>query len=84
MNRERETLMDEIEESLWTLTEDNLRSLCECSGIGGKDGSEMKGKNQRALRRKIMEETWENEDLMKSEDRGMSWLLQLKEDFKPF
>ncbi|KAJ8001436.1 hypothetical protein DPEC_G00169480 [Dallia pectoralis] len=48
----------------------------------GQDGSEIEGKNQRALRRKIMEETWENEDLMKSEDRAMAWLLQLKEDIR--
>ncbi|XP_012987774.2 oocyte zinc finger protein XlCOF6-like [Esox lucius] len=79
MSGERETLLDEIEQSLWNLTEDNLRHLCERCGIAGKDGSEVKGSNYRSLRRKI-EEYCESDDLMKLQDQGMSWLLQLKKD----
>ncbi|CAB1344148.1 unnamed protein product [Coregonus sp. 'balchen'] len=82
MSSEKETLMDEIEKSLWNLTEDNLRHLCERHGPDGKDGSEIKGMNHRLLRRKIMEEMWDNTDSMKSEEQGMSWLLQLKEDIR--
>ena len=75
MSRERETLLDEIELSLYTLTEDNLRYLCERIGIGGK------GKTQRSLRR-IVGEYCENVNLMESDEQGMSRLLQLKEDIK--
>ncbi|XP_071222870.1 uncharacterized protein [Salvelinus alpinus] len=80
MSPERETLLDDIALSLWTLTEDNLRSLCERCGICGKDGSEVKGESQRSLRRKILEEYCENADVTESEEQGMSRLLQLKED----
>ncbi|XP_042173582.1 zinc finger protein 177-like [Oncorhynchus tshawytscha] len=79
MSSEKEGLMDEIEKSLWNLTEDNLRYLCERHG---KDGSEIKGMNHRLLRRKVMEEMWDNTDSMKSEEQGMSWLVQLKEDIR--
>ncbi|KAK6301122.1 hypothetical protein J4Q44_G00292200 [Coregonus suidteri] len=79
MSGEKETLLDEIEQSLHRLTEDNLRYLCERCGI---DGSQVKGKHHRSLRRKIMEEMWENADSVKSEEQGMSWLLQLKEDIR--
>ncbi|KAK6301123.1 hypothetical protein J4Q44_G00292210 [Coregonus suidteri] len=79
MSGEKETLLDEIEQSLFTLTKDNLRYLCERCGI---DGSQVKGKHHRSLRRKIMEEMWENADSVKSEEQGMSWLLQLKEDIR--
>ncbi|KAK6301120.1 hypothetical protein J4Q44_G00292180 [Coregonus suidteri] len=79
MSGEKETLLEEIEQSLHRLTEDNLRYLCERCGI---DGSQVKGKNHRSLRRKIMEEMWENADSVKSEEQGMSWLLQLKEDIR--
>ena len=71
--------MDEIEKSLWNLTEDNLRYLCERCGM---DGSEIKVMNHRLLRRKVMEEMWDNTDSMKSEEQGMSWLVQLKEDIR--
>lgn len=81
MSQERETLLDEIELSLYTLTEDNLHYLCERIGIGGKDGSEVKGKTQRSLRR-IVGEYCENVNLMESDEQGMSRLLQLKEDIK--
>ncbi|KAK6301089.1 hypothetical protein J4Q44_G00291870 [Coregonus suidteri] len=81
MSGERETLLDGIEQSLWNLTENNLRYLCERCGIAGQDGSEVKGKNYRSLRRKI-EEYCESDDLMKLEDQGMSWLLQLQNDIK--
>ncbi|XP_036804399.1 zinc finger protein 420-like isoform X2 [Oncorhynchus mykiss] len=79
LSSEKETLMDEIEKSLWNLTEDNLRYLCERHG---KDGSEIKVMNHRLLRRKVMEEMWDNTDSMKSEEQGMSWLVQLKEDIR--
>ncbi|CAB1344115.1 unnamed protein product, partial [Coregonus sp. 'balchen'] len=79
MSGEKETLLEEIEQRLHRLTEDNLRYLCERCGI---DGSQVKGKNHRSLRRKIMEEMWENADSVKSEEQGMSWLLQLKEDIR--
>ncbi|XP_055762321.1 zinc finger protein 629-like [Salvelinus fontinalis] len=83
MSGERETLMDEMEQSLYTLTKDNLRCLCERSGIGGMDGSDGQGKNpHHSLCRKILEELWENVDSMESEEQGMSWLLQLKEDIR--
>ncbi|XP_071031996.1 uncharacterized protein [Oncorhynchus clarkii lewisi] len=83
MSGERETLMDEMEQSLYTLTNDNLRCLCERSGIGGKDGSDVQGNNHHhSLCRKILEELWENADSMESEEQGMSWLLQLKEDIR--
>lgn len=52
MSPERETLLDDIALSLWTLTEDNLRYLCERCGICGRDGSEVKGESRRSLRRK--------------------------------
>lgn len=81
MSRERETLLDEIELSLYTLSEDNLHYLCERCGIGGKDGSEVKGKSQRSLRR-IVGEYCENVIIMDSEDQGISQLLQPKEDIK--
>ncbi|XP_055767419.1 zinc finger protein 182-like isoform X1 [Salvelinus fontinalis] len=81
MSGERETLLDGIEQSLWNLTENNLRYLCERCGIAGQDGSDVKGKNYRSLRRKI-EEYCESDDLMKLEDQGMSWLLQLQNDIK--
>ncbi|KAL1005135.1 hypothetical protein UPYG_G00054970 [Umbra pygmaea] len=81
MSGMREKLLDEIEQSLWNLTEDNLRHLCERCGIAGKDGSEVKGSNYRSLRRKI-EEYCESDELMTLEDQGMSWLLQLKDDIK--
>ncbi|XP_064820278.1 zinc finger protein 572-like [Oncorhynchus masou masou] len=77
MSGEKQTLLDEIEQSLHCLTKDNLRYLCERCGI---DGSQVKGKNHRSLRRKIMEEMWENADSVKSEEQGMSWLLRLKDD----
>ncbi|KAL1005182.1 hypothetical protein UPYG_G00055630 [Umbra pygmaea] len=79
MTGERETTLDKIEQSLFTLTEDNLRYLCERWGI---DGAEVNGKHHRSLRRKIMEEIWENADSVKSEEQGMSWLLRLKDDIK--
>ncbi|XP_071021678.1 F-box only protein 44-like [Oncorhynchus clarkii lewisi] len=82
MNRERETLLDEIEQSLWTLTEDNLRHLCVRCGIGGVDDSEVKGKSRRALRRKLIQDYCEKEDLMESEDEGIFCLLQLKDEIK--
>ncbi|XP_019909900.3 zinc finger protein 583 [Esox lucius] len=81
MSRERETLLDEIELSLYTLTDDNLRYLCKSCGIGGKDGSEVKGKSQRSLRR-IIGEYCENVNLIDPDDQGISRLLQLKEDIK--
>ncbi|XP_055721468.1 uncharacterized protein LOC129813214 isoform X2 [Salvelinus fontinalis] len=81
MSRERETLLDNIELSLYTLTEDNLRYLCERIGIGGKDGSEVKGKTQRSLRR-IVGEYCENVNQMESDEQGTSRLLQLKKDIK--
>jgi hypothetical protein len=81
MSGERETLLDGIEQSLWNLTENHLRYLCERCGIAGRDGLDVKGKNYRSLRRKI-EEYCESDDLMKLEDRGMSWLLQLQNDIK--
>ncbi|XP_034150243.1 oocyte zinc finger protein XlCOF6-like isoform X2 [Esox lucius] len=77
LSPEKEALMDEIEKSLWDLTEDHLSHLCERSGI---DGSEVKGMNRRLLRRKIMEEMWDHAESLKSDEHGMSWLLQLKED----
>ena len=77
LSSEKETLIDEIEQSLFILTVDNLRYLCERHG---KDGSEIKGMNHRLLRRRIMEEMWDNTDSIKSEEQGMSWLVQLKED----
>nr|XP_046195897.1 gastrula zinc finger protein xFG20-1-like [Oncorhynchus gorbuscha] len=79
MSQKKGTLMDEIEKSLWNLTEDNLRSLCERYG---QDASEVKGMDHRSLRRKIMEEMWDNTDSMKSEEQGTSWLVQLKEDIR--
>ncbi|KAK6301060.1 hypothetical protein J4Q44_G00291580 [Coregonus suidteri] len=79
MSQEKGKLMDEIEKSLWNLTEANLRYLCECHG---EDASEVKGMDHRSLRRKIMEEMWDNTDSMKSEEQGMSWLVQLKEDIR--
>ena len=79
MSGEKETLLEEIEQSLHPLTEDNLRHLCERCGI---DGSQVKGKSHRSLRRKIMEEMWENANSVKSEEQGMSWLLQLKDDIR--
>lgn len=79
MSGEKEALLEEIEQSLHPLTEDNLRHLCERCGI---DGSQVKGKNHRSLRRKIMEEMWENADSVKSEEQGMSWLLRLKDDIR--
>uniref|UniRef100_A0A8C7JUX7 Uncharacterized protein n=2 Tax=Oncorhynchus kisutch TaxID=8019 RepID=A0A8C7JUX7_ONCKI len=79
LSSEKETLIDEIEQSLFTLTVDNLRYLCERHG---KDGSEIKGMNHRLLRRKVMEEMWDNTESMKSEEQGMSWLVQLKEDIR--
>ncbi|CAB1330538.1 unnamed protein product, partial [Coregonus sp. 'balchen'] len=82
MSPERETLLDDIEQSLWTLTEDNLRYLCERCGICGKDGSEVQGKSVRSLHRKIMKEYCENADLTESKGQGTSRLLQLKEDIK--
>ncbi|CAB1344147.1 unnamed protein product, partial [Coregonus sp. 'balchen'] len=71
LSSEKETLMDKIEKSLWNLTEDNLRYMCERCGI---EGSEVRGMNHRLLRRKIMEEMWDNTEAMKSEEQGMSWL----------
>lgn len=44
--------------------------------------TEIKGKSHLALRRKLMEDYGEKEDLMESEDEGMSWLLQLKDEIK--
>ncbi|KAK6301085.1 hypothetical protein J4Q44_G00291830, partial [Coregonus suidteri] len=82
LSSEKEMLIDEIEQSLFTLTVDNLRYLCERHRQDGKDGSEIKGMNHRLLRRKIMEEMWDNTDSMKSEEQGMSWLVQLKEDIR--
>uniref|UniRef100_A0A3P9A1H9 C2H2-type domain-containing protein n=1 Tax=Esox lucius TaxID=8010 RepID=A0A3P9A1H9_ESOLU len=82
MEREKGVLMDEIEKSLWNLTEDNLRYLCKHHGQNNKDVSEVKGLDHRSLRRKILEEMWDNTDSMKSEEQGMSWLLQLKEDIR--
>ncbi|CAB1344135.1 unnamed protein product [Coregonus sp. 'balchen'] len=82
LSSEKEMLIDEIEQSLFTLTVDNLRYLCERHRQDGKDGSENKGMNHRLLRRKIMEEMWDNTDSMKSEEQGMSWLVQLKEDIR--
>uniref|UniRef100_A0A4W5JUS8 C2H2-type domain-containing protein n=1 Tax=Hucho hucho TaxID=62062 RepID=A0A4W5JUS8_9TELE len=79
MNREKGLLMDEIEKSLWNLTEDNLRYLCEHHG---HDGSEVKGMDHRSLRRKIMEEMWDNTDSMKLKKQGISWLVRLKEDIR--
>uniref|UniRef100_A0A4W5PKR9 C2H2-type domain-containing protein n=1 Tax=Hucho hucho TaxID=62062 RepID=A0A4W5PKR9_9TELE len=79
MSQKKGTLMDEIEKSLWNLTEDNLRSLCERYG---HDASEVKGIDHRSLRRKIMEEMWDNTDSMKSEEQGISWLVRLKEDIR--
>uniref|UniRef100_A0AAZ3R7M2 C2H2-type domain-containing protein n=1 Tax=Oncorhynchus tshawytscha TaxID=74940 RepID=A0AAZ3R7M2_ONCTS len=81
MDREKGMLMDEIEKGLWNLTEDNLRYLCERHGHGGKDGFEVKGMDHRSLR-KILEEMWDNTDSMKSEEQGISWLVQLKEDIR--
>ncbi|KAK6306909.1 hypothetical protein J4Q44_G00220570 [Coregonus suidteri] len=79
MSPEREMLLDDIEQSLWTLTEDNLRYLCERCGIYG---SEVQGKSVRSLHRKIMKEYCENADLTESKGQGTSRLLQLKEDIK--
>ncbi|XP_034150246.1 oocyte zinc finger protein XlCOF8.4-like [Esox lucius] len=79
MSSDKEVLMDEIEKSLWHLTEDNLRYLCECSGI---DGPEVKGMNHRLLRRKVMEEMWTHTESMKSDEHGMSWLLRLMENMR--
>ncbi|KAL0969849.1 hypothetical protein UPYG_G00233180 [Umbra pygmaea] len=81
MNQERERLLDEIELSLYTLTDDNIRYLCRSCGIGGIDGSEVKGKSLRSLRR-IIGEYCENVNLMDPEDQGISRLLQLKDDIK--
>ncbi|KAL1005165.1 hypothetical protein UPYG_G00055430 [Umbra pygmaea] len=72
----KEALMNEIEKSLWNLTEENLRYLCECSGIGGLD---VKGMNHRLLRRNVMEEMWDRTESVRSEQQGMSWLRQLIE-----
>nr|XP_046165621.1 uncharacterized protein LOC124002288 [Oncorhynchus gorbuscha] len=80
MSPERETLLDDIALSLWTLTEDHLRYLCERCGICGRDGSEVKGESRRSLRCKILEEYCESAALTESEEQGMSRLLQLKED----
>ncbi|KAL1005171.1 hypothetical protein UPYG_G00055490 [Umbra pygmaea] len=80
MEREKGVLMDEIEKSLWNLTEDNLRFLYEHHGQKSKDGSEVKRMDHRSLRRKILEEMWDNTDSMKSEEQGISWLFQLKQD----
>ncbi|XP_038837641.1 uncharacterized protein LOC120034985 isoform X2 [Salvelinus namaycush] len=44
--------------------------------------TEVKGKRHRALRRKLMEDYCEKEDLMESEDEGVSCLLQLKDEIK--
>eukprot|EP00063_Salmo_salar_P010860 XP_013985695.1 PREDICTED: uncharacterized protein LOC106564181 isoform X2 [Salmo salar] len=83
MSGERETLMEEMEQSLYTLTNDSLRCLCERSGIGGKDGSDVQGKNHHhSLCRKILEELGKNAASMESEEQGMSWLLRLKEDIR--
>ncbi|KAM9492236.1 uncharacterized protein ACWYII_004186 isoform 3-T8 [Salvelinus alpinus] len=79
MSGEKETSLDEIEQSLNCLTKDNLRYLCERCGI---DGSQVKGKNHRSLQRKILEEMWVNADSVKSEEQGMSWLLRLKDDIR--
>jgi hypothetical protein len=79
MSEEKEALLEEIEQSLFTLTKDNLLYLCERCGI---DGSQVKGKNHRSLRRKIMEEMWENADSVKSEEQGISWLLRLNDDIR--
>ncbi|KAJ8001373.1 hypothetical protein DPEC_G00168850 [Dallia pectoralis] len=79
MTGEKERLMEEIEERLHSLTEDNLRYLCERCGL---DVLEVEGLNHRSLRRKIMEEMWRNADSGKSEEQGMSWLLRLKEDIR--
>ncbi|KAL1005170.1 hypothetical protein UPYG_G00055480 [Umbra pygmaea] len=38
--------------------------------------------DHRSLRRKIMEEMWDNTDSMKSEEQAMLWLIQLKEDIR--
>ncbi|XP_042172414.1 uncharacterized protein LOC121845335 [Oncorhynchus tshawytscha] len=38
--------------------------------------------DHRSLRRKILEEMWDNTDSMKSEEQGISWLVQLKEDIR--
>ncbi|KAJ8001416.1 hypothetical protein DPEC_G00169280 [Dallia pectoralis] len=81
MERDKGLLMDEIEKSLWNLTEDNLRFLCEHHGQN-KYGSNLKGMDHRSLRRKILEEMWDNTDSMKSEEQGMSWLLQLKKEIR--
>lgn len=83
MSGERETLMEEMEQSLYTLTNDSLRCLCERSGIGGKDGSDVQGKNHHhSLCRKILEELGKNAASMESEEQGMSWLLRLKDDIR--
>ncbi|KAJ8001399.1 hypothetical protein DPEC_G00169110 [Dallia pectoralis] len=79
---DKETLIDEIEKSLFTLTEDNLRSLCKGHGLENRDGSQMNEMNHRLLRRKIMEEMWDNVESMTSDERGMSWLLNLKKDIR--
>ncbi|KAL1005166.1 hypothetical protein UPYG_G00055440 [Umbra pygmaea] len=79
LSPEKETLMEEIEKSLWDLTEDNLSYLCEHRGI---EGSEIKGMNRRLLRRKVMEEMWDNMESMKSQEQGLSWLLHLKRDIE--
>ncbi|XP_012987775.3 zinc finger protein 883-like isoform X1 [Esox lucius] len=78
---EKETLIDEIEKSLFTLTEDDLRYLCKGHGLVTKMGL-MKGMNHRLLRRKIMEEMWDNIESMTLDEQGMSWLRHLKKDIR--
>ncbi|XP_010897898.1 zinc finger protein 629-like isoform X3 [Esox lucius] len=79
MSRGRKTLSDEIEKSLFSLTEDNLHHLCECSEIAGEDVGK---DSRRSLRRIVLEAFWEKVDSVASEERELSWLLQLKEDIR--
>ncbi|KAJ8001414.1 hypothetical protein DPEC_G00169260 [Dallia pectoralis] len=79
MDREKGALMDEIEKTLWSLTEVHLQYLCQQHG---RDVSGVRGMDHRSLRRKLMEEMWDNTDSMKSEEQGMSWLLQLKKEIR--
>ncbi|KAL1005147.1 hypothetical protein UPYG_G00055150 [Umbra pygmaea] len=82
LSSEKESLIDEIEQSLFTLTEENLRYLCKCHGQDGTDDSRIKGMNHRLLRRKILEEMWDNMESRKSGEQGLSWLLHLKRDIR--
>ncbi|KAJ8001434.1 hypothetical protein DPEC_G00169460 [Dallia pectoralis] len=78
-SRVRKTLSDEVENSLCSLTEDNLHHLCKCSEISGKDVGK---DNKRSLRRVILEAFWEKVDSEEQEGQGIYWLLRLQEDIR--